>query len=162
MKTGRLLIPTLTLVVAMTLGFSSAQSSASTKPQALKQKVFAQKLVEQALSEHPELREIELAVQSSVRCSTIAASDPKEIGQKCDHDELEAMRTGKPVVEEEEGFDVTMPLRDVTGKTIGTVGMDFKPTPGQQRSVVVEQARRIVRELETHISSEAKLLERSP
>lgn len=160
MTTGRILIPTLALVIVPTLGFSAMQSSASVKPQASKPKILAQKLVEQARLEHPEVTGLELAVRSAGRCSTIAASKPKDIGEKCDHDELETMRTGEPFVEaESDGFDVTLPLRDMTGKMIGTAGMDFKPEPAQQRSTVVEKAKKIVRELEAQIPSKAKLFE---
>jgi hypothetical protein len=111
--------------------------------QALKQKtsarkVFAQQLLDRAMSNHPEVTQLELAVRSAGGCSTIAASDPKGIGERCDHDELEAMRTGESVVEKEgDVFDVTVPLHDMAGKIIGTVGMDFKIEPGVQRLNVV-------------------------
>jgi hypothetical protein len=91
------------------------------------QKIVAQRLVEEALSKHPEVTEVELAIRTSKECSTIADSELKGIGEKCDHDELEAMRIGEPFVEKEgDGFDITMPLHDSTGKVIGIVGMDFK------------------------------------
>lgn len=151
---------TLALAVSVTPDLFSAPSLASKRPQTSKRKIFAQKLVEEAVSKHPEVTAVELAVRDSQQCSTIAASNPKDIGEKCDHDELEAMRTGEPWVEKEsEGFDITVPLRDTGGRTIGTVGMDFKLEPGQERSTVVEQARKIVQELEAQIPSKAKLLE---
>lgn len=128
-----------------------------------KQKILAQRLVESALSKHPEVTSVEIAIQTSGRCSAIAATDPKDVGEKCDRDELGPLRTGEPSVEKEsDGFDITMPLHDTRGKIIGTVGMDFKREPGQQRSVLIDRAGRIVQELEAQIPSTEKLTEVAP
>jgi len=111
-------------------------------------KIFAQKLVETAVAKHPELSSMELAVTppGGQNCLTIASTEAKDLGEKCDEDEFAAMRTGKPFAEkEEDGFDITVPLHDATGKLIGTVGLDFKPKPGQQETGVIEQATRIAR-----------------
>jgi hypothetical protein len=76
-------------------------------------------------------------------CKTIAATETKEIGEKCDQDELTAIKTNLPFVEHEpDGFDITMPLHDASGAVIATVGMDFNPEPGQQEETVVNQAKR--------------------
>ena len=67
---------------------------------------------------------------------------------------------GKPFAEkEEDGFDVTVPLHDATGKLIGAVRMDFKPEPGQQEPGVIERAIQITRELEKQIPSKAALFQ---
>ncbi len=146
--------------VLATLGLLSMPSFASKRAPASKPKIFAQRLVEEVASKHPEVAAVELAVRSSAGCSTIAASDSKDIGEKCDEDELGAMRTGEPVIEKEnDGFDLTMPLHDTAGRTIGTLGLDIKPEPGQQKSSVVERAKKIVQEVEAQIPSKAKLLE---
>jgi len=133
------------------------------KKGALKQgKTFAQRLVDEAVTKHPELTGLEMSATPPGKqtCVTIAATEAKELGEKCDEDEFAAMRTGKPFVEkEEEGFDITLPLHDATGKMIGTVGMDFKPEPGQQELDVVKRAQQIAGELEKQISSKAKLFE---
>ena len=148
------------LAALATLGLLSTPSFASKRAPASKPKIFAQRLVEDVLAKHSDIRSVEFAVQSPAGCSTIAASDPKDIGEKCDKDELDPMRTGKPSVEKEsDGFDVTMPLHDTAGQIIGAVGMDFKAQPGQQRSGVVERAKKIVQEVEPQIPSRAKLLE---
>src|SRR5262249_42858445 len=97
---------------------------------------------------------------SSEGCSTIAATDRKSIAEKCDRDEQEAMRTGEPFVEKEGGgFDVTLALHDATGKIIGTLGIDFKARPGQDRAMLVEQSNKILHEIESQISTKEKLLE---
>ena len=114
------------VVFSVTIGLFSTLSLAVKRPQTPKRKIFAQKLVEEAVLEHPNVTSIEMAAQFSHGCSTIAATNPKDIGETCDRDELEAMRTGEPWVEEEsDGFDITVPLRDPGRNTIGTVGMDF-------------------------------------
>ena len=124
-------------------------------------KIFAQKLVETAIAKHPELSGMELAVTPPGQsCRTIAATEAKDLGEKCDEDEFTAMGTGKPFAEkEEDGFDIAVPVRDATGKLIGTVGMDFKPEPGQQEPGVIERAKRITHELEEQIPSKAALFE---
>jgi hypothetical protein len=125
-------------------------------------KTLAQHLVETAVTKHPELSGMELAVTPprGQNCLTIASTEAKDLGEKCDEDEFTAMRTGMPFAEkEEDGFDITVPLHDATGKLIGTVGMDFKATPGQQEPDVIEQATRITRELEKQIRSKAALFE---
>jgi len=107
-------------------------------------KIFAQKLVETAVAKHHELSGVELSATppGGHKCLTIASIETKDllpggrravIGEKCDEDEFAAMRTGRPFAEkEEDGFDVTVPLHDATGKLIGAVGMGFKPEPGQR------------------------------
>jgi hypothetical protein len=144
----------------LTLGLFSPPSFASKRPQAPKQKIVAQRLVEEVLSRHLEVTSLEIAARSPEGCSTIAASDAKDVGEKCDKDEFDPMRTGQPSVEKEsDGFDVTLPLHDAAGQIIGTVGMDFKAEPGQHRSSVVEQAKKIVQEVEAQIPAKAKLFE---
>jgi len=128
-------------------------------------KIFAQQLVEQAMAKHPEVSGVELSsTPPGKRCVTIASTEAKDLGEKCDNDEFTALKTNKPFVEKEkeggkEVYDITVPLHDAAGKLIGTVGLDFKPEPGQQESKVVELAQQVVREMETQIPSKAKLFE---
>ncbi len=146
--------------VLITLALLPKPCLASKKSQAPKPRTLAQKLVEEAAAKNPEVSEVELAVRSSNACSTIADSAHTGIGEKCDHDEFEAMRTGEPVIEKEkDGFDVTMPLHDMTGNIIGTVGLDFKAEPGQQKSSVAQKAKKIVQEIEAQIPAVTKLSE---
>lgn len=151
-------LETLILVLLALTGWTLITGKTASKEP---EKIFAQQLVEQALAKHPELSAVEMATTPlHQQCVTIAATEAKDLGEKCDDDEFTAMRTQKPLVEkEEEGFDITVPLHDATGKLIGTVGMDFKAGPGQQQSKLVELAQEVVRELEARISSQAKLFE---
>ena len=128
-------------------------------------KTVAQQLVGEAMAKHPQVSGVELSsTPPGKSCLTIASTEAKGLGEKCDRDELTAMKTNKPFVEKEneegkEVYDITMPLHDATGKLIGTVGLDFKPEPNQKESEVVELARQIVHEMETRIPTKAKLFE---
>ena len=146
-------------VVAILALPDSTMPAAGPAPQG---KTLAQKAVEKVAARHPEIASLELAAarSESEGCKTIAATETKEIGEKCDQDEFTAMKTNQPFVEKEkDGFDVTMPLHDAAGTVIGTVGMDFKPEPGQEKAAVVRQAKQIAAEIEKLISSKEKLFE---
>jgi hypothetical protein len=85
---------------------------------------------------HPEITGLELAASRSEQegCKTIAATEVKEIGEKCDEDEFAAMKTDQPFVEKEKDeFDATLPIHDAAGKIIGTVGMDLRPARARRR-----------------------------
>jgi len=146
----------LTAVVAVGLCAASALVLAS--QQNGRKKIFAQKLVEQTLAKHPEADEIGIAVQSERGCKTIASTDRGDIGEKCEKEDSEPMRTGKPYVEKEkDGYDVSFALHDATGKLVGSVGIGFKPAAGQTEASQIKQARKIARAMEAQISSRTRL-----
>ena len=123
-------------------------------------KIHAQQLVDDAARKHPELTSLEMSATppGQEACETIAATEAKDVAEKCDEDEFKAMESGKPFVEKEpEGFDITLPLHDASGKMIGALGMDFKPEAGQQEASVVARAMQIAREIEKHIPAEEDL-----
>jgi hypothetical protein len=125
-------------------------------------KIMAQKAIEELAAAHPEVAGLELAAVRSAKqsCRTIAATEPKEIGEKCDKDEFTAMRTDQAFVEQEkDGFDVTMPLHDSAGKLMGTVGMDFKREAEQTKASVTIKAKQIASELEKRLTSREQLFE---
>src|SRR5262249_57936354 len=64
-------------------------------------RIYAQKLAEETLAAHSELVGLELAATPPTKsqCVTIASSEAKGIGEKCDKDEFTAMKTNKPFVE---------------------------------------------------------------
>ena len=125
------------------------------------QKVQATVLVQTFLRAHPELSALEIAIDTAGGCRTVAATDPEDVGEACDDDELGPMRTGQPTVEAptpaDSVYDITQALHDVTGRLIGAVGMDLPPR-GQSRAVVVAKAATLLRELEAQIPSKARLL----
>ena len=156
-------------IVVFTLGacltFSSfpifGKTPSSPAQAANSKKSFAQKLLEETLPNHPEITGLEIAATPPNKpCMTIAATEAREVGEKCDKDEFTALKTHKPFVEKEKDeFDVTFPLHDASGKLIGTAGMDFKLTPGLEESTVVDKGQQIVKELEKQIPSKARLFE---
>jgi hypothetical protein len=118
--------------------------------------------VDEVKAAHPEITSLELAAAQSAndRCRTIAATEAKEVGQKCDKDELTAMKTNKPFIEKEKDeWDATLPIHDSAGAVIGTAGMDFKAGPGQTKETVERQAKQIASELEKRIASRSQLFE---
>ena len=128
-------------------------------------KIFAQRLVEEAMAKYPQVSGVELSsTPPGKTCVTIASTEAGGVGEKCDNDEFTAMKSNKPFVEKEneggkEVYDITMPFHDASGKLIGTVGLDFKPEPGQQESQVVQLAERLVHEMEVQIPTKATLFE---
>lgn len=135
---------------------------AAAQAKASKGKSFAQKLVEATQAKHPDADEIGISTNTRRGCIGIASTDKGDIGEKCEKDDSEPMSAGKPYVEKEkDGFDVSLPLHDSTGKIIGSIGIGFKPSPGQTEASVTEQAQKIAAEMEAQIPSKAKLFERS-
>lgn len=129
--------------------------------------ILAQKVTEELAAKHSEIASLEVSATplQQTTCVTIAATEAKEIGGKCDDDEFAAMKTNKPFVEKaneggKEVYDVTLPLHDASGNVMGTIGMDINPAPGQGQSKVVEQALQVVREFEKRIPSREKLFAR--
>jgi hypothetical protein len=154
-KSTRWLVAALVLMLAVVASRSHANPAAS----GAKSRIFAQVLVESTVARHAELAELELATipTDGHDCTTIAATDVKEMGDKCDKGELAVMKTGKPTVEKEgDGYDVTLPLH-VSGKTIGIIGMDFKLD--QKESGLVDRASVIAKEVEDQIPEKSKLFE---
>jgi len=122
-------------------------------------KIFAQKLVEETQAAHPEITGLELAATPPGKgCQTIAATEAKAIGETCDKDELKARKWNRPRVEQEnDGFDVTVPVHDSAGRIIATAGMDFKMQPGRTKKTVIPEALKVRDDLEERLSLEAEL-----
>jgi hypothetical protein len=124
-----------------------------------KGKTYAQTLVETTKAKHPELEGVGLSTTppDGHGCISIADTDVKELGDKCDQGEIKVMTTGKSTVEKEsDGYDVTMPFR-VGGKTIGFIAMDFKLD--QPEAGLLDRAKVIAAEIENQIPSKSKLFE---
>jgi hypothetical protein len=139
----------------MALGLTSVIAGS-----AQQNKIMAQKVVEQVKAGHPEISGLEIAASKSdvEGCKTIAATEAAEVGQKCDKDELTAIRTHKPHVDKEKDeFDVTLPIHDSAGKIIATAGMDFKLQPGRTKVSVVAEAQKIAAELEKRFTSKDEI-----
>ncbi len=125
-------------------------------------KTYAQRLVEEIAARHPELVRIGMHVTPPDKSDNIiiACNVPERIGQKSDPEDLKAMKTGQPVVlKEGKNFDVTLPLHDAAGNTIGSIGLTFRPRAGEKAADAARRARAMAREIEKHIASTAQLFE---
>jgi len=125
-------------------------------------KIRAQSLVDEIEQRNPEIAELELSATRAgeKNCSTIAATKPNQVGEKCDQDEATALKTRQPFVESEpDGFDVTAPLHDAKGNLIGTLGIDFKPQAGQTKREILKRAAALLQEVEPLIPSKESLFE---
>jgi hypothetical protein len=128
-------------------------------------KTQAQNLVDLTAQKHSEITSLEIsaAPEGQEQCSTIAATQAKDLGEKCDEDEAAALKTMEPVVEKEpDGFDVTAPLHDANGKLVGALGIDFKPQAGQTKADIVKRTTKLLKEMEPQIPSKAFLFQLVP
>ena len=128
-------------------------------------KTQAQSLVDLTAQKHSEIATLEIsaAPEGQEHCSTIAATEAKDLGEKCDDDEAAALKTMEPVVEHEpDGFDVTAPLHDASGKLVGALGIDFKPQAGQTKADIVKRTAKLLRDMELQIPSKAFLFQLVP
>jgi hypothetical protein len=128
-------------------------------------KTQAQRLIDVTSQKHPEVTGLELSATppGNSGCVTIAATESKDLGEKCDEDEATALKTLKPFVEHEpDGYDVTAPLHDANGKLLGTLGIDFKPEPRQTKAGILKQTEDLLKEIESQIPSEAFLFQPAP
>ena len=149
------------LLVVLYVAASSGQTLKLPTP-----KIYAQKLVNETLAAHPDIMglEISAAYAKKDECSTIASDEELGIGEKCDQDEQEAMKTDKPFADKttdngQEFFDVNVPIHDANGKILAIVGVDFKPDPKQTAAQASAQAELIAKEIEAKVPSREKLFE---
>ena len=143
-------------VMGGTLTFAALYSPLN----AQSRKTQAQNLVDLIAQRHSQISALELSATPAGHksCVTIAATEPKDLGEKCDRDEAAVMKTGEPFVEQEpEGFDVTAPLHDKTGKLIGALGIDFKQQLGQTKADVLKHTAALLKEVEQEIPSNSFL-----
>jgi hypothetical protein len=123
----------------------------------------AQQLVDSAVKKNADVAGLEVSATpagKSAPCMTIAATEAKDLGEKCDEDEFAALKTGKPHVEKEvDGYDVTAPLHDAKGRLVGTVGIDFKVQSGQTDASILQRTRELLKELEPQIPSKEFLFQ---
>jgi len=129
--------------------------------------IFAQKLVEETIAKHPELRQIGLHTTppNSTQSVIIAINDRKKIGKKSDPDDLEVMKTGKPTAElmEKKGiYDLGFPLLDQSGAIIGTAVMEVKLSAESTKEGALNRGKIIQEELRKEIPSKEKLFETVP
>lgn len=136
-------VPILVMVLCLSV---SAQSG----------KNQGQQLVDSVVKRNADVAGLEVSSTppGKTTCVTIAATETKDLGEKCDEDEFAALKTGKPHVEKEaDGYDVTAPLHDVNGNPVGTVGIDFKIQSGQNDASILQRTSELLKEFERQILS---------
>ncbi len=124
---------------------------------------YAQKLVDETMASHPELQILALHITPpNSTDNIILASSIGRIGKKGDEDDLEVIKTGKPLLEVHisgKRFEVELQLHDASGKTIGAVSTVFAYKPGDDKSRFQKQGELIRSEIEKKIPSVVKLVE---
>jgi hypothetical protein len=124
---------------------------------------YAQRLVDETMVRHSDLQILALHITPTNSTENIIlASSIGRIGKKGDEDDLEVMKTGKPLLEVHisgKRFEVELQLHDRNGKTIGAVSTVFAYKPGDDKSQFQRRAEMIRSEIEKRIPSVAKLVE---
>jgi hypothetical protein len=111
----------------LSVGFLSAMPVWAQAPT----KTYAQRLVELTAASHPELEVLAMHVTApgSGDNTIIASNVPSILGHKSDEDDIRVMTTNVPLAapaKKNNLFEVLVPLHDVSGRTIGTLGMVFR------------------------------------
>ncbi len=124
---------------------------------------YAQKLVDETMASHPDLQILALHITPpNSSDNIILASTIGRIGKKGDEDDLEVIKTGKPILEVHisgKRFETELQLHDRNGKTIGAVSTVFAYKPGDDKSQFQKRGEMIRSEIEKKIPSLAKLVE---
>jgi hypothetical protein len=132
------------------------------------QKIFAQKLVDEAMAKHPDVVILAMHAKSphDPNYPIIAWGGPTgnkvRIGKKADEDDMRVINTGKENLEVAPAgnrFEVELPLQDSSKKTLGALGVVFPYKPGDNKMEFKKQAEQIRDELRNQIPNESKLFE---
>jgi hypothetical protein len=142
------LIPTIVLAVSCAGGDFAMAAEALGK--AADNAIFAQALVNEQMSKHPELVVLGLhAPKPGAKDSHMIASNLDRIGKKDDEDDLAVARERKtilaPNMKDPDKFEVAVPLKDASGKVIGSLSTVFKYRAGDDE-VKMHQAALAIRD----------------
>ncbi len=86
----------------------------------------AQQLVDSVVQRYPDIVRLTIHATPSGEsaCRVIASTNAARLGTSSDPEDLDALRTGEPVVlEEPDGLDVTVPVLPLDGKHTAVVGV---------------------------------------
>ena len=121
---------------------------------------FAQKLLDDALANHPELILIAIHAKPPGHKNVIIASNFGRIGKIGDEDDLRCIRTGKSNLELNstgKHFEDELILLDGSGKTIGALGVVFNYKAGDDKAALAKVAEQVRDEMKAKLPSEAAL-----
>jgi hypothetical protein len=123
-----------------------------------KQAPLAQKLVDDALAEHPEV--ILMAIHGGAPKYDIIASNFGRIGKLGDEDDLRCIHTGKNNLEVDKTgkhLEAELPLKDKTGRTVGALGVVFNYKVGDDKKAKEATAEEIAKKMSARIDSSKSL-----
>src|SRR5260370_19807789 len=126
-------------------------------------KTYAQQLIDQAIAKHRGVLVLMMQVTPQEGTDNVViAFNIGRIGKKADDDDLGVIKSGVPKLEVNktgDRFEVELPLRDASARTIGALGVVFAFKNGDDKAMLQKQAEQIVGELARRISHVANLLE---
>ena len=129
-------------------------------------RTYGQSLVDKALARHPKVVILALhATPAKSSENVIVASNIGRIGKKADEDDMHVIATGEDKLELNETgdrYEVEQTLADVSGLTIGAVGVVFAYSKGQDTAPLQSEAKAVKAELSRRISNVSNLLEPFP
>jgi hypothetical protein len=127
------------------------------------EKIFAQKLVDEALAKHKDVIILAMHVTPPGKTdNVIIASNIGRIGKKADEDDVRVIETGKPNLEvnkKGDHFEVELVIQDQSGKTIGAMGVVFMYKAGDDKAAFQKKAEGLRDEMRQQIPSIEKLFE---
>jgi len=129
-------------------------------------KTYGQELVDETVASNPGLLVIVMHVTPPKSPDNIIiASNIGRIGKKGDEDDLRVIQTGKANLEVAHSgtrFEVELVLQDVSGDTIGALGLVFPFKAGQDKSALQKRAEGIRDSLKRRITNAGNLMEPYP
>jgi hypothetical protein len=127
---------------------------------------YGQHLVNRALAENPDVIIMMMHVtRKGSKDNVVVASNIGRYGQKADEDDMEVINTGKSRLEINKAgdhFEVEEVLKDVSGDTIGALGVVFNYKPGDDQQAHRIQAEAIRDKLAKRILHAGNLSDRWP
>ena len=127
---------------------------------------YAQALVDHELELHPEI--VIMAIHSPIpktQDNVITASNIGRIGKKADEDDMRVVNKGTEnleVNETKDRFEVEMPLFDVSGDTLGALGVVYRYKEGDDKTALQAKGEAVRDDLKRHISNVENLVEPYP
>ncbi len=122
---------------------------------------YAQHLVDETLAAHPDIAIMAMHVTPPKQTvNVIIASNIGRIGKPADADDMGVVNTGKPVLEVNKAgdhFEVEMPLKDVTGDTVGALSVVYPYAAGDDKAALAKKAEAVRDQLQRRISNAANL-----
>jgi hypothetical protein len=129
-------------------------------------KTHAQKLVDATLAKYPDV--IVLAMHVNLpdgQGNSIVASNFGRIGKKADADDMKVIDSGVPAVGvagDGKRYGVALPLRDMSGKTVGELNVGFRYRSGENEKALLARAEQVRDDLQASIPSVETLIELDP